>query len=140
MPRRKEYRKHKSDSGWMDEKRAYGRKWIKSYRSRHPFRHFSNDFYHRKKAEISPFQLWRIAKRQRLICPLTGRRLTGEIMSIDHKVSLSRGGSNDLSNLQFVHVDANYAKRILSQEDFIQMCRDVTEFHRTLTDPGLLAG
>ena len=61
-------------------------------------------------------------------------------MSIDHKVSLSRGGSNDLSNLQFVHVDANYAKRILSQEDFIQMCRDVTEFHRTLTDPGLLAG
>ena len=114
----------------MEEKRAYDRVWIKSKRSRRPFTHFSKKLRNRTKAEISPFQFWRIAKRQRLVCPLTGRRLTGETISIDHKISLSKGGSNDPANLQFVHVDANYAKRILSQEDFIQMCKDVAEFHR----------
>ena len=51
-------------------------------------------------------------------------------MSVDHKVSLSKGGSNDLSNLRVVHVDANYAKRILSEEEFLKMCMDVTEHHR----------
>ena len=130
MPRRSQYRKHKSDLGWMEEKRAYDRVWIKSKRSRCPFTHFSKDFHCRKKTEISPFQFWCIAKRQRLICPLTGRLLTGETMSVDHKVSLSKGGSNDLSNLRFVHVDANYAKRILSEEEFLKMCMDVTEHHR----------
>ena len=66
-----------------------------------------------------------IAKKQKLVCPLTGRKLQGNTMSVDHKIPISRGGTNELSNLQFVHIDVNYAKQDLLQEEFIQLCRDV---------------
>ena len=34
-----------------------------------------------------------------------------------------------MSNLQFVHVDVNYAKRNLTEAEFIQMCKDVSSFN-----------
>ena len=92
MPRKRIYQKHKSDLEWMEEKRAYDRVWIKSKRSRRPFTHFSKKLRNRTKAEISPFQFWRIAKRQRLVCPLTGRRLTGETISLIWVTSANNTG------------------------------------------------
>jgi len=50
-------------------------------------------------------------------------------MSIDHKIPTSKGGTHDVSNLQFVHVDVNYAKRNLLESEFIQMCKEVSS-HR----------
>jgi 5-methylcytosine-specific restriction endonuclease McrA len=67
-------------------------------------------------------QLW---KKQRGICPLTGRRLNRESAQLDHIVPLRRGGSDALANLRWVHRDANYAKRDLLDEEFFSLCSDV---------------
>lgn len=125
MPNKRQYQRIKNDPFLLSIKRDSAKKWIKIKRSKYPFTHFSQDFHHRKKVEISPFQFWSMAKKQKLVCPLTGRKLTGDTMSVDHKIPLSKGGTHDLLNLQFVHVEANYAKRNLLQEDFIKLCKDV---------------
>lgn len=126
---KKNYDVVKTDSKRLNHKRDYDARWAKIKRSKYPFTHFSKDFYHRKKLKVSAFDFWRLAKKQKLCCPLTGRRLTGETMSIDHIVPISKGGTNDLTNLQFVHVEVNYAKRNLLQENFIQLCHEVVKRH-----------
>lgn len=126
MPNAKKYKAIKNDPKryrvYLDGKRS----WIKTNRTKFPFTHFSYDFKKRKGVVITPFQFWCIAKKQKMICPLTGRKLDGDCMSVDHILPLSRGGTHDISNLQFVHVDVNYAKRDLTVDEFVKMCQEVS--------------
>ncbi len=61
-------------------------------------------------------------------CALTGRILTPELASLDHIVPVRDGGEHVIENTQVLHRDINRAKSILSNEDFIQMCREVAAF------------
>jgi 5-methylcytosine-specific restriction endonuclease McrA len=74
---------------------------------------------------VRPFDLWKIAKRQKMKCPISGRMLTTENVSIDHILPLIRGGKNELSNLQLTTKEANQAKHTLTQEELIQLCKDI---------------
>ena len=73
-----------------------------------------------KCAEIS--RLW---KSQRGICPLSGRRLNRDNAQLDHIQAVRKDGSDDIENLRWVHRDVNYAKRDLSDEQFLSLCFDV---------------
>lgn len=66
--------------------------------------------------------LW---KSQRGLCAITRRRLTKENAQIDHIIPVIKGGSGDISNLRWVHRDVNYAKRDLTDAEFIALCREV---------------
>lgn len=57
-------------------------------------------------------------------CALTGRLLDAG-MHLDHRVPRALGGGDEVGNLRWVVEDANRAKRALSDEDFIALCRDV---------------
>jgi 5-methylcytosine-specific restriction protein A len=129
MPNKKKYDAIKANPKRLASKRNYNSKWIKNHKGKHPFVNFSKKCHYRRKTEIPPFEFWKLAKRQKLICPLTGRKLTGETMSIDHIIPLCKGGKDDISNIQLVHVDANYAKRVLLETDFIKLCHDVCKMH-----------
>jgi hypothetical protein len=71
-------------------------------------------------AEIS--SLW---KKQRGVCPITGRRLNRENAQLDRIVPSKKGGSDLVENLRWVHRDVNYAKRDLLDDDFFRLCWDV---------------
>jgi len=43
-------------------------------------------------------------------CAICGEPLTFETASVDHKIPLSKGGSNFRDNLQLVHIDCNFKK------------------------------
>ena len=47
------------------------------------------------------------------------------MLHADHIVPVSAGGSNEIGNLQWLCRDVNLAKGSLSNEAFIQLCRDV---------------
>ena len=74
---------------------------------------------------VSRQQLERILKAQKYRCFLTGRPLTPADVSVDHLVALSRGGSQDVSNLRLVTRGANHAKSNLLLQEFVELCRDV---------------
>ncbi len=68
--------------------------------------------------------LW---KHQRGICALTGAKLTRENAEVDHVLPQSRGGSNNIDNLQWTIKDVNRAKQGLTDQEFFDLCKQVVE-------------
>jgi 5-methylcytosine-specific restriction endonuclease McrA len=58
-------------------------------------------------------------------CALTGRELTPENCSLDHVLPLTKGGEHSPSNAQLVTMEVNKAKGMMTEEEFIQLCKDV---------------
>lgn len=63
------------------------------------------------------------------VCPYLGYTPTGiDDLSLDHIIPISRGGTNDLSNLQFISREANHRKGDKTHEEFCrQLGLDPTE-------------
>lgn len=72
-----------------------------------------------------------LLEKQEFKCALTKEPLKyGYVNVIDYTASLDRINSSIgyiESNVQWLHKDVNLAKQKLSQEDFIELCRKVTE-------------
>jgi len=47
---------------------------------------------------------------------------------MDHIVPKTRDGTHDLQNLRWVCRDANRAKRSLTDDEFLSLCKDVAEW------------
>lgn len=75
--------------------------------------------------KVTPIDLFSIAKKQKLICPLTGEKITKSNISLDHILPISRGGTNDKHNLRFVTFTANTAKNSMTDLEFIDFCRKI---------------
>lgn len=75
--------------------------------------------------KLKPFDLWKIARKQKLICALTGERLTRDTISIDHIVPRSKGGKNVPSNIRFTTRDINWFRRTMTDADLLEMCKKV---------------
>lgn len=63
--------------------------------------------------------------KQRGLCALTGRRLNREIAQVDHILPKKRGGTDEASNLRWVCKEVNFARRELTDTEFIALCNDV---------------
>ena len=79
--------------------------------------------------------LMMIWKEQRGLCALSGRKLDRSA-HIDHILPRSRGGSNKLSNLQFLAPEVNVAKSNMTDEEFIKLCQDVVNNSKQPKYPG----
>jgi 5-methylcytosine-specific restriction endonuclease McrA len=99
----------------------------KRKRQRRYFSYAAKTLRYKFRIQISAFDLWKIAKRQCLKCPLTGRHLTRENISIDHTIPLSSGGTNDRSNLRFVDYHANLAKASFSEAELLTLAKDIVK-------------
>ena len=67
-----------------------------------------------KRKRVTPFISKKTAARQQVRCAMCGE-LSQEDWEIDHIVSLQRGGSNDLSNLQALHKRCHAYKNHVEQ-------------------------
>jgi 5-methylcytosine-specific restriction endonuclease McrA len=81
-----------------------------------------------KKSKANAKQLMQLLKQQAYRCALSGIELTPETAVIDHKIPVSRGGGNEIENLQWLHEDVNRAKGVLSQDQFLKVCRLVSQY------------
>ncbi len=80
------------------------------------------------RTNFSITSLWRELKslfETQSICPYTGRQLVlGVNTTLDHRVPVSRGGSNDISNLQWIYFggqyqyDVNRMKGAMTEEEY----------------------
>lgn len=125
MPDKKKYASLKNNPQRLAAKRDYCKLWKRKQKIRRPFVFLSQRLKNAYKTIIPPMVLFGLAKRQKLICPITGRKLTGETMSIDHIIPLKRGGQTEISNLQLVDYNANLAKHTMSIEQLVCLCKDI---------------
>lgn len=75
--------------------------------------------------QLTPQRLYALIEQQAFTCALTGRALTPENAVIDHKTPLSRGGTNDMSNLQWITEAVNTMKGRMGNEEFIALCEAI---------------
>lgn len=91
------------------------------------FKHWLNDASHRATGCSSKKmvkKLWDIMLKQNMRCPYTGKELVpGKNASIDHRIPRSRGGSNDVTNLQWVNYTINVMKQDLLHDEFIEVIK-----------------
>lgn len=75
--------------------------------------------------KISKFDIWKIAKKQKLRCAISGLKLTLDNISLDHIKAISDGGTNTIDNLQLVDYRINLMKRELSMEVFLNWIKEI---------------
>lgn len=76
-------------------------------------------------------ELQELFYKQNQECYLSNKKLIiGVNASLDHIIPLSKGGTNDTSNLAWMDENSNYAKNNMSNEEFIELCRQIVRKHR----------
>ena len=80
------------------------------------------------RGERSWEKIRRLLESQNYICPYTGKKLTiGVNASIDHKLPRSKYPTlvGSIENYEWVDEDINRAKRTMTKDEFIAMCKTV---------------
>ena len=78
-----------------------------------------------KAKPATPTQLMEKLESQSFRCGLSGRELAPETATLDHIVPVSEGGTDEIHNLWWIHVDLNRCKGTLPLDEFIALCRSV---------------
>jgi hypothetical protein len=76
----------------------------------------------KRKDKARSGDLMRLIESQNFKCALTGVELTTETANLDHRVPRKNGGSDSISNLQWILEDVNRMKGSLTQGEFIRLC------------------
>jgi 5-methylcytosine-specific restriction endonuclease McrA len=120
---KKYYQEHKHEQKYMENRRKRQQKWS----DRHPFRVLAKRIRLRSKegSIITASDLWKLAKKQKMRCALTGRKLTKDNISLDHIKHKSKGGADDISNIRFTTYEANCARQCLTDRELVELCKDI---------------
>lgn len=126
---RDNYYKRKADPKYIEaRKKRSNRYW-----TRHVFMYLAKRLRHNGKSDITGADLWKLAKKQKLLCSLTGRRLTRDNVSVDHICHKVNGGLNAIDNIRLVVKEANFARHTMTDDAFVKMCQDVVNTINCLT-------
>ena len=134
---KKDYIKRKSYHKQYNKiRKKQSQEYCKNYRRQRVFKILAFSANHcYKNGKITAFDIWKLAKRQKLRCALTGQRLIRENVSVDHIIPKSKGGINELSNIRLVLKSINIAKQTMTDAEFIELCRGVVNFNSGGTTP-----
>lgn len=75
--------------------------------------------------EVTTAQIIALLESQAYRCALTGTKLTPHTAMLDHMLPISRGGENSMENIQVLRSDINRTKGTLTNEEFVDICREV---------------
>lgn len=103
----------------------------KKFNNQHIFKYLSKR-YIKQGIILTPSDLWSIAKKQKGLCAISGIKLKEEIISIDHIIPKSKGGSNEKNNIRLVTLNANIAKNDMDDKTFINLCQTITKYNSSL--------
>ena len=67
---------------------------------------------------ITREELRNLLKQQDYTCAISGVKLTPETASLDHIIPHSHGGTDEISNAQWLHSEVNRIKGSLTYEEF----------------------
>jgi hypothetical protein len=79
----------------------------------------------RRLDRLPPAEIMTLLLRQNFRCALTGQSLNPSNAALDHIRPICRGGSHTIRNMQALLDTVNRAKGTMTQDEFIQLCREV---------------
>ena len=85
----------------------------------------------RPSGRVTTANVMQLLEHQGYRCALTGRRLQPATASLDHITPIRSGGEHVIENTQVLHKDVNRAKSTLTNEEFVQLCREVVDHAAT---------
>ena len=62
-------------------------------------------------------------------CAICGKLVKFKKMTVDHKIPLSKGGTNAFSNLQPAHRTCNLAKSEFTTEELIEFAENILKYN-----------
>lgn len=65
-------------------------------------------------------------------CAICGKPVKYKEMTVDHRVPLTKGGTNDLENLQLAHLSCNRAKADMSSDEFLELAQQIVRHNKWL--------
>lgn len=80
-----------------------------------------------KKHRATRKEILSLIESQRFRCALSGIVLTPDVAELDHIIPVSKGGTNLIANLQVTHKKVNRMKGSMTNEEFIELCRMISE-------------
>jgi CRISPR/Cas system Type II protein with McrA/HNH and RuvC-like nuclease domain len=83
--------------------------------------------------KITALQLFSLAKKQKLICPISGIKLDSNNISADHITPFDKGGKNTIDNIQLVIWEVNQMKNSHSLSDFLNLIKIIYAHQSTLS-------
>lgn len=132
-------RKWYNDNKHTDKYKQYRNAKAKRHYFNHAFKRLAKGLKHRdKNSTVTKFDIWKIAKRQKLKCVLTGRKLTNANISPDHIIPLSKGGNTTPENIRLVIKEVNLCRQAMTDEEFLDMCKSVVN-HFTIVSRSVAA-
>lgn len=72
-------------------------------------------------------------------CEICGKPVKFKKMTVDHKIPLSKGGTNDLSNLQLAHLTCNRAKADMLTDEFAELAEQIVMHNRWMKIKNIFA-
>lgn len=73
--------------------------------------------------KVTSKRLFEQLKKQQYRCYYTGKKLTFNNVSLDHKQPLSKGGKHAMSNVVLCLKRVNTMKGQMTEDEFISLCR-----------------
>lgn len=74
---------------------------------------------------VTQTQLMELLEQQDFKCALSGIQLTPKSAALDHITPVADNGTHDISNLQWLNHNVNRMKGRMSQQAFVEVCRQV---------------
>jgi 5-methylcytosine-specific restriction endonuclease McrA len=116
------------------KKKKYQREALRKFLKRHCFYRLLKNLKKNLRQKgyeypknLTVFSIWCLAKKQKLKCAISGIKLTGENLSLDHIVPLSRGGDSEITNLQLVEKRVNVMKSDMNIDELVQICEAIVK-------------
>ena len=91
-----------------------------------------------RKGSVRMRELLKKLEQQGNRCALSGELIDHKNSEIDHIIPVSRGGSSEIENLQWVTRKINRMKQTMTNEEFVDACKAVIEHTLRPSPPSLL--
>jgi hypothetical protein len=80
-----------------------------------------------EKYKFRAADFYAMLESQEYKCPLTGRELTPESTTAEHRIQLQAGGVHEKENIYLIHKDVGKIKRFMSEADVVRLAFDILQ-------------